>query len=548
MQSSDYGWRMRDSEVVAAIVAGDPEGLAQAYDRYAAPLYTYCQSLLHEAADAADAVQDTFVIAASRLDGLRDRDRLRPWLYAVARNECRRRLRARTATAPLDEAAEVSDETADVGSGAERAELRALMADAVLGLNPAEQEVIELQLRQGLDASEVADVLGISRNHAHALISRGRDQLEICLGVLLVARSGREQCAELGTLLQDWDGQLTVLLRKRLHRHVDRCPVCADRKRTVLRPAMLLGLAPLAALPLSGAIAPAGLRDQVLRLASSSKPEAVAHRAAVAGRTGAFGGHGFPRPLDPPRSHWWQAHSVPAAGAAAAVAAVAVATVAITSGGHSRDAGASSSPVISTTAGTASSPGAATGPGTATGPGQPGVSRPGGAGGQPRASAQPGAPLPGQPGHRTQATAPAATSKAPSAAGTRSGTASASPSAAATGSAPDSPSPTATRPAASPSSSTAVTPGTLAVSPASIALSLLGPATLTISASGGPVSWSISEPSSLIGKVNFSPASGTLAAGQSATVSVTVDGLASVDSTLTVNPGNHAITILLGVL
>jgi len=28
---------MRDSEVVAAIVAGDPDGLAEAYDRYAAP-------------------------------------------------------------------------------------------------------------------------------------------------------------------------------------------------------------------------------------------------------------------------------------------------------------------------------------------------------------------------------------------------------------------------------------------------------------------------------------------------------------------------------
>ena len=33
---------------------------------------------------AADAVQDTFVIAAANLGGLRDPRRLRPWLYAVA--------------------------------------------------------------------------------------------------------------------------------------------------------------------------------------------------------------------------------------------------------------------------------------------------------------------------------------------------------------------------------------------------------------------------------------------------------------------------------
>src|SRR5271155_4443205 len=125
---------MRDGEVVAAIVAGDPEGLAEAYDRYASPLYTYCRSLLREPADAADAVQDTFVIAASRLAGLRDPNRLRPWLYAVARNECHRRMRATAAnpTAPLDTMPDVTDATADVSGEAGRAELRALLRSAVL--------------------------------------------------------------------------------------------------------------------------------------------------------------------------------------------------------------------------------------------------------------------------------------------------------------------------------------------------------------------------------------------------------------------------------
>ena len=86
---------MRDREIVAAIVAGDPAGLAAAYDSYATVLHAYCRSMLAEPADAADAVQDTFVIAAAKLGGLRDPDRLRPWLYAVARNECYRRLRGR---------------------------------------------------------------------------------------------------------------------------------------------------------------------------------------------------------------------------------------------------------------------------------------------------------------------------------------------------------------------------------------------------------------------------------------------------------------------
>jgi RNA polymerase sigma factor (sigma-70 family) len=138
---------MHDSEVVAAIAAGDPDGLAEAYDRYAAPLYTYCRSLLREPADAADAVQDTFVIAASKVAGLRDQSRLRPWLYAVARNECHRRLRdkASAATSALDQVPEMSDESADVSEGAERAELRALLRSAVRGLGASEQDLIQLQ-------------------------------------------------------------------------------------------------------------------------------------------------------------------------------------------------------------------------------------------------------------------------------------------------------------------------------------------------------------------------------------------------------------------
>jgi DNA-directed RNA polymerase specialized sigma24 family protein len=82
--------------MVAGIVAGDPAALAAAYDHYAPALYAYCRSLLSEPADAAQAVHDTFVVAALRLPGLRDPGRLRPWLYAVARNECRRQLYGRS--------------------------------------------------------------------------------------------------------------------------------------------------------------------------------------------------------------------------------------------------------------------------------------------------------------------------------------------------------------------------------------------------------------------------------------------------------------------
>lgn len=87
---------MDDPEVVAAIAAGELDGLAAALDKYAEPLYEYCYSMAPEI--AADAVQDAFIIAWSNLGGLRDPGQLHSWLQAVAGNECFRRTLATSVT------------------------------------------------------------------------------------------------------------------------------------------------------------------------------------------------------------------------------------------------------------------------------------------------------------------------------------------------------------------------------------------------------------------------------------------------------------------
>jgi hypothetical protein len=87
---------VNDAEVIATIVAGDLDGLAAALNRYAAPLYEYCYPMAPE--DAAEAVEDAFIIAWSKVDGLRDPDKLFTWLQAVADNECFRRRLAKGLT------------------------------------------------------------------------------------------------------------------------------------------------------------------------------------------------------------------------------------------------------------------------------------------------------------------------------------------------------------------------------------------------------------------------------------------------------------------
>ena len=69
--------------------------------------------------------------------------------------------------------------------------------------------------------------------------------------------------------------------------------------------------------------------------------------------------------------------------------------------------------------------------------------------------------------------------------------------------------------------------GSLSLSTTTVALTALVGGTLTLTASGGPVSWSISEPTSLLGLLTVTPSSGTLAAGDSVTVQISVTGLSS---------------------
>ena len=317
---------MDDREIVAAIAAGDPAGLADAYGKYAESLFGYCCWMLGEPDDAAGAVLDTFVIADSRLGELGDPRKLRPWLYAVARNECLGRLGPEQPG--TDEAAELADPPADAGDSDERAELRRLIRAALGSLNPGDREVIELDLRHDLHGADLAAVLGVPRNQAHAMASRARGQLEKALGALLVARTGRRACPELDLLLDGWDGELTALTRKRVGRHIDQCAVCADRRDGALRPVALYGMAPPAALP-------PGLREEILRLCADADPEAESYRQDVTEQAGPFRPSGFPEPARPPRRGRALAGIAAAAGVVIAVAATGIVTVLALTGSHS---------------------------------------------------------------------------------------------------------------------------------------------------------------------------------------------------------------------
>ncbi len=266
-----------DAALVEAALRGDQDAVAGIYDRYADRIHDMCVHMLGDRDEAADVTGDVFLVAMQRLSQLRQPERLRAWLFAIARHEVYRRTRRRSRVQltqeveDMDRIATAAAEREHDTGGADPALLATLLRDAAAGLDDRDRVVMELQL-QGLDGDELAAALGSSVSTGYQQVHRMKERLGRSLGAVLVARQGRADCEALDRLLADWDGGFSVLWRKRVARHVDGCDVCEERRRAV--PAALFGGAALA-VPMvpAGAVsaAPAAVRERVL---SGSPPSA----------------------------------------------------------------------------------------------------------------------------------------------------------------------------------------------------------------------------------------------------------------------------------
>jgi RNA polymerase sigma factor (sigma-70 family) len=260
-----------DAELARASAAGDRTAFAGIYDRYADRLHDFCAGMLGDRDGAADCVQDAFCIAATRLPQLRDPDKLRPWLYSIARNEALRRIRDRRRETPSEELPDEASGEPGPETLAARTELADLVADAAGGLSDRDRSVLELAFRHGLSGPDLAEALDVSPGTANTIVHRLRETIERSLGALLVSRRVRNTggCEELAEILDGWDGHFNVLMRKRISRHIESCDICDEERRRLVTPAALLGAAPVF-IP-----APEWLRERTLgevELTCASRP------------------------------------------------------------------------------------------------------------------------------------------------------------------------------------------------------------------------------------------------------------------------------------
>ena len=147
--------------------AGETRALAQFYERWSRSVHALVVRLVRDPDDADDVVEDTFYQAwrqASRYEP--SRGAVSTWIVTIARSRALDRLRSRrrlreeplTPVSVIDELADSA--YPDPAAGAEEAERRERVAEALRELPAEQREVLELAYFGGLSQTEIAERTG----------------------------------------------------------------------------------------------------------------------------------------------------------------------------------------------------------------------------------------------------------------------------------------------------------------------------------------------------------------------------------------------------
>jgi RNA polymerase sigma factor (sigma-70 family) len=247
-----------DVALVGAAREGDRRATADLLAAHLPLVYNVVGRALAGHPDVDDVVQETMLRAFQGLRNLREPERFRSWLIAIAVRQVQERERgrrtARTRLIPWDDAPDPPDPNADVAeetlSRPDLAAHRRTLDDAGRWLDADDRHLLALYRQEvagTLTRADVAGALGVSTAHAAVRIQRMRTRLTNARTVLAAWRQ-EERCPGLAAAARGWDGRADPRRLKRLHRHVRDCAACAGAGRALPSTEWLLtgiGLLPL---------------------------------------------------------------------------------------------------------------------------------------------------------------------------------------------------------------------------------------------------------------------------------------------------------------
>lgn len=167
-----------DEQLIDAYRKGDEAALVTLIERHFKSIYAYVYRFVHNATEAEDIVQETFIKVWRQLDRFKDGAGIRPWLFRIARNTAIDYLRKKKHI-PFsyfsEEGEEVvfADTSTDLLEESIAREQNAVLNGAIDQLPAHYREIIVLRAEQDLTFEEIATLLDKPLNTVKSSYRRG---------------------------------------------------------------------------------------------------------------------------------------------------------------------------------------------------------------------------------------------------------------------------------------------------------------------------------------------------------------------------------------
>lgn len=166
-----------DKELINRIRDGDTEAFEALVNIYGNRLLKTCYLILKDEKDAEDVLQDTFLLVYKNMKKFKGESSLYTWLYAIAVNQCRNRMRKRKELVPFDDTIEFR-ETEDAEEKVMEYISKENLRKELLILPFIYREVLVLFYFNDMSIKEISEVLGEKEGTVKSKLSRGRNILK----------------------------------------------------------------------------------------------------------------------------------------------------------------------------------------------------------------------------------------------------------------------------------------------------------------------------------------------------------------------------------
>lgn len=176
--------KLSDEELMSLLAMGNKEVFAEIYDRYANKIFTFLmRTLAYQTELAEDILQDIFIKIARAPEKFNTDRIFKPWLYAVAYNECKMHWRS-AKNKPHQDISQYDYLPANhemIDDTLHKKEMQLQIRKLVLEMDEPHRTVISLRYFDELSLKEIAEIMDTSEGTVKSRLFYGLKKLSLLL-------------------------------------------------------------------------------------------------------------------------------------------------------------------------------------------------------------------------------------------------------------------------------------------------------------------------------------------------------------------------------